>query len=60
MTRGFLSQNGVRFTEINVLTDLAALATVCQHLAAPPLVVVGDQAVSGYRLKRLRELLELP
>ena len=59
-TKEFLSNHGVRFTEVNILTNPKGLMKlIFEFKNIFPVVVVGDEPISGYNRHRLRRALGL-
>lgn len=57
-TKEFLSKHQVAFTEVNVLANpKALLKLVATFRKIAPVVVVGDEPISGFNRKRLRRAL---
>ncbi len=60
MTKEFLSRKGIDFSELNVLESLAALRQlILEFRRIVPVVLVGEEPISGYNLPRLRRALGL-
>ncbi|MEE9146721.1 MAG: glutaredoxin domain-containing protein [Candidatus Tectomicrobia bacterium] len=57
----FLSDHGIVFTDYNVAEDPVALETLVATTGqqATPVVVVGDEVVTGFDRGRLQRLLHL-
>lgn len=57
----FLSQKGIRYTELNVAEDMNALNELRQKgYRAVPVTIIDDQAVVGFDRDQLNKLLGPP